>query len=265
MNPGQNTIQESCAGKIPKINIGGTGISDITLEETMDLFDQWILEKIPRQICVTPVNCVVWASQNNTLQKIYNESDLTLCDGVPLIWASSFIGKQKLRGRVTGLDLLPQYMERAYQKRYKVFFLGGAPGVAAEYQQKLEAQYPGMQIVGTYSPPFAQQFSAEENQKIVNLINAAAPDILWVSLTAPKQDYWIAKHLPQLKSTINIGIGAALDVAVGKFSRAPVWMQKNGLEWLYRFMKEPRRLFRRYFLEAPAILPILLKQKFANK
>ena len=100
---------------------------------------------------------------------------------------------------------------------------------------------------------------------MVNLINAAAPDILWVSLTAPKQDYWIAQHLPLLKSTLNIGIGAALDVAVGKFNRAPVWMQKNGLEWLYRFIKEPRRLFRRYFVEAPAILPILLKQKFANK
>jgi N-acetylglucosaminyldiphosphoundecaprenol N-acetyl-beta-D-mannosaminyltransferase len=265
LNPGQKTIQETLAKPIPKINIGGTGISDITLEETMDLFDQWIQEKTPRQVCVTPVNCVVWASQNPSLQKIYNQADLTLCDGVPLIWASRFIGQQKLRGRVTGLDLLPQYMQRAYQKKYKVFFLGAAPGVAAEYQAQLEAQYPGIQVVGVYSPPYAAQFSAEENQKMVDLINAAAPDILWVSLTAPKQDYWIAQHLPKLKSTLNIGIGGALDVAVGKFNRAPVWMQKNGLEWLYRFMKEPRRLFRRYFVEAPAILPILLKQKFANK
>lgn len=265
MNPGQKTIQENPSTKIPKINIGGTGISDITLEETMDLFDQWIQEKTPRQICVTPVNCVVWASQDPSLQTIYNQADLTLCDGVPLIWASAFIGSQKLRGRVTGLDLLPQYMERVHQKQYRVFFLGSAPGVAAEYQAQLEALFPGIQIVGTYSPPYAAQFSEEENQKMVEMINAAAPDILWVSLTAPKQDFWIAQHLSQLKSTINIGIGGALDVAVGRFKRAPIWMQKNGLEWLYRFMKEPRRLFRRYFVEAPAILPILLKQKLANK
>lgn len=265
MNPGQKTIQEKPSRQIPKINIGGTGISDITLEETMELFDQWIQEKTPRQICVTPVNCVVWAHQNKALQNIYNQADLTLCDGVPLIWASSFIGKQKLRGRVTGLDLLPQYIARAHQKNYRMFFLGAAPGVAAQYQAQLEAQYPGIQIVGTYSPPYANEFSAAENQKMVDMVNAAAPDIVWVSLTAPKQDFWIAQHLHQLKSTINIGIGGALDVAVGRFNRAPIWMQKNGLEWLYRFLKEPRRLFRRYFVEAPAILPILLKQKLANK
>jgi N-acetylglucosaminyldiphosphoundecaprenol N-acetyl-beta-D-mannosaminyltransferase len=115
------------------------------------------------------------------------------------------------------------------------------------------------------APPFSKEFSVEENQKIIALINAVKPAILWVSLTAPKQDYWIQQNYQQLNSSINIGIGAALDVAVGKFNRAPIWMQKNGLEWLYRFLKEPKRLFRRYFIEAPAIVPILLKQKFLGK
>lgn len=250
---------------IPKINIGGTGISDITLVETMNLFDAWIKQKEQKRICVTPVNCIVWANKDQQLQQLYNSADLTLCDGVPLIWASRFLGKEILRGRVTGLDLLPQYIERCYQKQFSMFFLGAAEGVALEFKMQLETKYPGIKVVGVYSPPYAKQFSAEENQKMIDSINAAQPDILWVSLTAPKQDYWIEQHYQELTSTINIGIGAALDVAVGKFNRAPVWMQKNGLEWFYRFIKEPKRLFRRYFIEAPAFIPIILKQKFLNK
>lgn len=263
-----NTIQNSHPDLntvIPKINIGGTGISDITLSETMNLFDKWIEQKEQKRICVTPVNCIVWANKDQQLQELYNSADLTLCDGVPLIWASHFLGKETLRGRVTGLDLLPQYIERCYQKQFSMFFLGAAEGVALEFKTQLEARYPGIKVVGVYSPPYAKQFSSAENQKMIDTINAAQPDILWVSLTAPKQDYWIEQHYQELNSTINIGIGAALDVAVGKFNRAPVWMQKNGLEWFYRFIKEPKRLFRRYFIEAPAFIPIILRQKFLNK
>ncbi|HQR94649.1 MAG TPA: WecB/TagA/CpsF family glycosyltransferase [Sediminibacterium sp.] len=250
---------------IPKINIGGIGISDITLEETMDLFDAWIEQKQKKRICVTPVNCVVWANKNESLQQLYNTADLTLCDGVPLIWASKFLGQEKLRGRVTGLDLLPQYIERCYQRNFSMFFLGAAEGVAQRFKEQLEEKYPGIQVVGVYSPPYANEFSGEENQKMIDIINAANPDILWVSLTAPKQDYWIQQNYPQLNSSINIGIGAALDVAVGKFNRAPIWMQKSGLEWFYRFIKEPKRLFRRYFIEAPTFIPIIIKQKILEK
>jgi N-acetylglucosaminyldiphosphoundecaprenol N-acetyl-beta-D-mannosaminyltransferase len=265
LNQVSNHSSSAIHSSISKINIGGTGISDITLEETMDLFDAWILEKQQKRVCVTPVNCVVWANKNKGLQTLYNTADLTLCDGVPLIWASKFLGQEKLRGRVTGLDLLPQYIERCYQQDFSMFFLGAGEGVAQSYKEQLEEKYPGIRVVGVYSPPYAKEFSAEENQKIIALINAAKPAILWVSLTAPKQDYWIQQNYHALNSSINIGIGAALDVAVGKFNRAPVWMQKNGLEWLYRFLKEPKRLFRRYFIEAPAIVPILLKQKFLGK
>ncbi|OYU55989.1 MAG: hypothetical protein CFE25_01725 [Chitinophagaceae bacterium BSSC1] len=250
---------------VPKINIGGTGISDITLDETMDLFDAWILQKQQKRVCVTPVNCIVWANKNEILQTLYNTADLTLCDGVPLIWASKFLGQETLRGRVTGLDLLPQYIERCYQNNFSMFFLGAAEGVAQTFKEQLEKKYPGIQVVGVYSPPYAKEFSAEENQKMIDLINAANPTILWVSLTAPKQDYWIQQNYQQLNSSINIGIGAALDVAVGKFNRAPIWMQKSGLEWFYRFIKEPKRLFRRYFIEAPAFIPIIIKQKYFGK
>lgn len=243
----------------PKLNIGGTGISQVSLTETMDLFDHWIQKGEKKRICVTPVNCVVWANKNKALQQLYNEADLTLCDGVPLIWAAKFLNKGSL-SRVTGLDLLPQYIERSHQKGFTHFFLGAKEGVAALLKKQSEERYPGIQISGVYAPPFAATFSEEENEKMIAMINAVKPDILWVSLTAPKQDYWIREHLHRLDVHIAIGVGGAFEVAAGLIDRAPLWMQKNGLEWFYRFYKEPRRLFRRYLVEAPAFIPIVMKQ-----
>ncbi len=245
----------------PKINIGGTGISQVSLEETMQLFDQWIERKEKRRVCVTPVNCVVWAHKNPVLQELYNSADLTLCDGVPLIWASKFLGKETLQHRVTGLDLLPAYIERCYQKGYRQFFMGAREGVGELLRKQSEEQYPGIQICGVYSPPYAEKFSVEENEKMIELINRAQPDILWVSLTAPKQDFWIQEHLHRLDVRVAIGVGGAFEVAAGLIDRAPAFMQKNGLEWLYRFYKEPRRLFKRYIFEAPAFIPIIIRQK----
>lgn len=243
----------------PKINIGGTGISQVSLSETMDLFDRWIQHGEKRRVCVTPVNCIVWANKNSSLQQLYNDADLTLCDGVPLIWAAKLLSKRSLT-RVTGLDLLPKYIERCYQKEHSQFFLGAKEGVAAMLKEQSEKKYPGIKIKGMYSPPFAETFSKEENDKMIALINEVKPDILWVSLTAPKQDYWIKEHLHRLDVRIAIGVGGAFEVAAGLIDRAPLWMQKNGLEWLYRLYKEPRRLFRRYLLEAPAFIPIVIKQ-----
>lgn len=250
---------------VPKINICGTGISNISLEETVSVFDAWIgagttTNGLPKRVCVTPVNCVVWASADPSLKKIYNSADLTLCDGVPLIWASRLLGKGTLKGRVTGLDLLPRFIEQAHQKGHSMFFLGAKEGVATLLKTKCELQYPGIRIAGTYTPPFAEKFSAEENNKMIELVNKANPDILWVSLTAPKQDFWIYEHLDKLQARIIIGVGGAFEVTAGSIKRAPVFMQKSGLEWLYRFMKEPRRLFDRYFIEAPRFIPLLIKQ-----
>lgn len=254
-------MNESAASKV---NIAGTGISNITLNETMDLFDEWIASGSKKRVCVTPVNCVVWASKDATLQALYNSADLTLCDGVPLIWASKFLAKKDseiLRGRVTGLDLLPRYIERCFQKGHSQYFLGAKPGIGQLLQEKSITQYPGINIKGVYTPPFAEIFTMEENEKMIALINEAAPDILWVSLTAPKQERWIAEHFERLNVRIAIGVGGAFEVAAGSIERAPQWMQKNGLEWFYRFYKEPKRLFKRYMIEAPQFIPLLIQQK----
>ncbi len=244
---------------VSRVNICGTEVSNVSLDETMDIFDNWIENGDKRRVCVTPVNCILWANKNEYLQSIYNTSDLTLCDGVPLIWAASFLGKS-LKGRVTGLDLFPLYLERCTIKGYSMFFLGAKEGIAELLKAKSEKQYKGIKILGTYSPPFAERFSEEENKKIMHLINACKPDILWVSLTAPKQDYWIYDNLTYLDIRIAIGVGGAFEVASGSIKRAPLIMQKAGLEWLYRFIKEPKRLFRRYIMEAPLFIPVVFKQ-----
>ncbi|OLY93396.1 N-acetylglucosaminyldiphosphoundecaprenol N-acetyl-beta-D-mannosaminyltransferase [Cnuella takakiae] len=248
----------------PKILIAGTGISNVSLAETMDLFDQWIASGQKKRVCVTPVNCVVWANTDAALRRIYNEADLTLCDGVPLLWSARFLGK-KLKGRVTGLDLLPQYAARAATKGHRMFLLGAKEGVGASLARHLEATNPGTQICGIYVPPMMSRFSAEENDKMIAAVNAAAPDILWVSLTAPKQDFWIAENFHRLNAKVMVGVGGAFEVTAGMIERAPEWMQKAGAEWFYRLQKEPKRMWRRYLVEAPRIVPMLLKQRLGKQ
>ena len=249
--------------RVPKINIASIGISNCDLNDTISIFSDAIREGKKLRVCVTPVNCVEWAQDNLSLRNIYNTADLTLCDGVPLIWMSRFLG-HPLKGRVTGLDLLPAFAKTCYEEGFTMFLLGAKEGVGEELKNYFEKLYHGIRIVGVYSPPFAERFSDEENQKMIDMVNEVKPDILWVSLTAPKQDYWIYEHFDKLQTNIAIGVGGAFEVTAGLIKRSPKWMQKAGLEWLFRFGSEPRRLFRRYFIEAPRIFPPVLKQKFTK-
>ncbi len=235
-------------------------IGRLNLNETMNAFSYWIDRGMKKRVCVTPVNCVLAAREDRALREIYNTSDLNLADGVPLLWASRFLG-EPIHGRVTGLDLLPAFAEVAAQKGYSFFFLGAKEGVAESLKSALTQRLPSLRVVGVYSPPFADEFSKEEDDRIVALINAAKPNILWVSLTAPKQDIWIHKNFSRLDVNVALGVGGAFEVTAGLIARAPVWMQRSGLEWFFRFLQEPRRLFHRYFVEAPLFFPLIMLQK----
>lgn len=241
------------------VNILNTHVSRFNLDETIKFLCDVIEQKGKKRLCVTPVNCLLWARKNSVLQNIYNTSDMNLADGVPLLWASRLL-KNPIRGRVTGLDLLPAFTKVAAAKGYTFFFLGAKEGVASRLAETLQRQYPTLKITGYYSPPFVEKFTDEENIKMINMINGAKPNVLWVSLTAPKQDYWIYEHFKDLDVNIAIGVGGAFEVTAGLINRAPHWMQKNGLEWAYRFLQEPKRLFRRYFIEAPQFIPLVLVQ-----
>ncbi len=244
-----------------KVNILGVNVDRLNLCDSISKMESAILEGEKIRIAVTPVNCILWARKDPSLNIIYNSADMVTADGVPLLWASKWLGKS-IRGRVTGLDLLPEFSKVAAQKGYKFFFLGAGPGVAEKLSRVLKKKYPELKITGTYSPPFSKSFSDEENKKMIELVNKSDADVLWVSLTAPKQDFWIAEHFEKLNVHIAIGVGAAFDVVAGNIKRAPLWMQKAGMEWFFRLIHEPGRLAKRYLVEAPMFIPLVIKQKF---
>ena len=242
------------------VNILSVRISKIGLNDTLNTFKKWIDNGEKKRVCVTPVNCVLWAYKQDLLREVYNTSDMNLADGVPLVWASRFLNNP-IKERVTGLDVLPELARIGNEESYRFFLLGAKDGVAEKLSIFLKTKYPHLNIVGYYSPPFTAKFSDEENQKMVSMINATKPNVLWVSLTAPKQDFWIREHFHKLDVNIAIGVGGAFEVTAGLIKRAPRWMQRYGLEWFYRFIQEPRRLFRRYLIEAPMFIPLILLQK----
>lgn len=208
------------------VSILSVDVSKLNLDQTIEKFIDWIDNHQKKRICVTPVNCILWARKDQHLRKVYNTSDMNLPDGVPLIWASKLLN-DPIFGRVTGLDLLPEFSRIANQKKYTFFFLGGKEGVAESLAGILKKRYPQLMISGTYSPPFADKFSDEENTKMVEMINAVKPNVLWVSLTPPKQDYWIYENFDKLNVNIAIGVGGAFEVTAGLIKRAPLWMQKK--------------------------------------
>jgi len=242
-----------------KVRILQTDVSRYDLSETMEQMSSAIEEGRKLRIAVTPVNCLLWARKNRELNAIYNSADIVTADGVPVVWASRLLSSP-IKGRVTGLDLLPAFSAISARKKFSFFFLGAAEGVAEKLAGKLKNDYPGLDIAGTWSPPYREQFSEEENREMIDRVNSSGADVLWVSLTAPKQDLWIAQHFEKLNVSVAVGVGAAFDVVAGNIQRAPYWMQRNGLEWLYRLLKEPGRLSKRYLVEAPQFIPLIIKQ-----
>ena len=247
-----------------KVDILGTPVSSLTMDELFNDWERVIKEGQKAQACITPVNSILAARATARVQAIYRNADYVLCDGVPVKWASEFLGTP-IKERITGLDVLPKVFPFAAEQNFTVFLLGASPGVAETLKTTMEVKYPSVKIVGTFVPPFRVVFSQEENEQMIEAINAVKPDILLVSLTAPKQDIWIAENLSMLNTHLAIGIGGAFEVAAGMIKRAPMWMQKSGLEWLYRFLQEPKRMFKRYFMEAPVFIPLIIKQRFNTR
>ena len=242
------------------VKILGVPFSNFSSTELFVHLDDGITRGEKRQVCFVPTNSILAARKDEEVMKAYQQADVVMCDGVPVYWASKFLNKP-LKQRYTGFDFFPQFIEHAATKGYTVFLIGAKEGVAENLKLKYQLKFPSIKIAGIYSPPFVKDFSDQENDKMISMINKSDADILFVSLTAPKQDIWIHQHLQQLNIKLAIGIGAAFDAENGKIKRAPLLMQQMGLEWFFRFLQEPRRLFRRYFLEAPSILPLILAER----
>ena len=243
---------------VKRVNVLGVGLSVLDLQTALESMARAIAEKRKGYICITGVHGVSEAQTDPLFRVILNEAFLCTPDGMPMVWMGKFAGHREM-DRVYGPDLMALVCQSSPARGWRHFLYGGGPGVAAELKAKLEERFPGLQIVGTYTPPF-RSLNVEEENALEQMIDSARPDILWVGLSTPKQEKFMAQYLPQLNVTLMIGVGAAFDFHSGKIRQAPRWMQRSGLEWCYRLCSEPRRLWKRYLKNNPMFVARVLCQ-----
>jgi N-acetylglucosaminyldiphosphoundecaprenol N-acetyl-beta-D-mannosaminyltransferase len=243
---------------IPRVDVLGVQVSAVTMDQTLEVLDHWITAGLQRYVCVTGVHGVMESRRDERLRQIHNGAGLVTPDGMPLVWWSHLTGHRQTE-RVYGPDLLLSCCQRSVTTGYRHFFYGGGDGVAEKLVNRLTRRFPGLEVAGTYTPPFRPLTEAED-EEVVHRINEAAPDIVWVGLSTPKQEHWMADHVGRLHAPALIGIGAAFDFHAGLKPQAPRWMQRNGLEWLFRMSTEPRRLGKRYLVNNPAFIWLALQE-----
>ncbi len=238
-----------------RIEMMGCKVDNLSMEETLQTIEGFILSGRPHQHVVVNVDKLVKASRDPELRQIINDCALINADGMPVVWASRLLGKG-LKERVAGVDLFESLMQRSAEKGWRVFLLGAreevVSGVSSIYQNK----YPDLTIAG-YRNGY---WKPEEEAGVVQQVKAAKADLLFVAISSPKKEQFLGKYQEEMQIPFAMGVGGTFDVAVGKVKRAPVWMQKNGLEWFYRFLQEPRRMFRRYFIDDMAFFGLMAKE-----
>jgi N-acetylglucosaminyldiphosphoundecaprenol N-acetyl-beta-D-mannosaminyltransferase len=232
-----------------RVNVLGVGLSAINLDTAVQYVTQALREKQKGYVCVTGVHGVSEAQSDPSFRAILNGAFLNTPDGMPMVWMGRLQGFGYM-GRVYGPDLMLRLCAISAESGFKHFFYGGGPGVAEELKQRLETRFPGLQIVGTYTPPF-RPLNSDEERQLIECVRALQPDMFWVGLSTPKQEKFMAQYCQKLDATLFFGVGAAFDFHAGRVRQAPYWMQRGGLEWLFRLWCEPRRLWKRYFKNNP--------------
>lgn len=228
-------------------------------ERTMDWIDATIAAKGKGYVCVAAVHTVMVCQEDPQLRDAVLRSDLVVPDGQPIVWAMNALG-HKLSSRVYGPELMARHCERSAETGARIFLYGGAnQGALVQLALNLRRRYPGIRIVGGYSPPF-RALTAEEEDAIVSEINASGADIVWVGIGVPKQEKWMAAMRDRLDTPVLIGVGAAFDFHAGRVAQAPDWMQRMGMEWAFRLSREPRRLWKRYAMYNPKFVVGFLRQ-----
>jgi N-acetylglucosaminyldiphosphoundecaprenol N-acetyl-beta-D-mannosaminyltransferase len=236
----------------PRANVLGVGISALNLDSAVQAVVDALERHARGYVCVTGVHGVSEAQSDPSFRQILNEAFLNTPDGVPTVWMGRWQGFAGM-GRVYGPDLMLRILELSPSRGLTHFFYGGGPGVAEALQGRMEAQFPGLRIVGTFSPPF-RPLIAEEEEQLESLVARVKPDFFWVGLSTPKQERFMSRYWQKLDATLFFGVGAAFDFHAGRVRQAPAWMQRNGLEWLFRLGCEPRRLWRRYLKNNPLFI-----------
>jgi N-acetylglucosaminyldiphosphoundecaprenol N-acetyl-beta-D-mannosaminyltransferase len=243
----------------PWANVLGVGVSAIHLSQAVELILTGIREGKRGYITVTGVHGVMEAQSDPELRRIFNSAWMVTPDGMPMTWVGRAQGHRTM-DRVYGPDLMLELFEATRDGKVRHFFYGGDEGVAGKLQEVLTQRFPGVIVCGTYMPPY-RPLTDDEERALENQIREASPHIVWVGLSTPKQERFMAAHLGRLATNFMIGVGAAFDMHSGRKAQAPRWMQRSGLEWFFRLCQEPRRLARRYFV-ANSLFLLRITQQF---
>ena len=245
-------IDESKVQPASRVNVLGVGLSVLNLDLAAEAIGQALEQKRKGYVCVTGVHGVSEAQKDPAFRAILNQAWLNTPDGMPMVWMGRLQGYRAM-GRVYGPDLMLRVCEYTRSRGFTHFLYGGGPGVAQELQRRLEGRFPGLRIVGTFTPPF-RPLNGEETDQLIRQVAALKPDVFWVGLSTPKQEKFMAEYWQKLDATLFLSVGAAFDYHTGRIRRPPRWMQRCGLEWLFRLGCEPRRLWKRYLKNNPAFV-----------
>ena len=243
-----------------KVDIMGCLVDNLTMEETLSRVEEFIRDGKPHQHVVVNVDKIVKCNRDRDLRAIVNGCDLVNADGMPVVWASRLLGKP-LKQRIAGIDLFLRLVDRSEKKGWRPFFLGARENVVSEVIRFFRKKYPLLKIVG-YRNGY---WNSEEESGIVHEIRSAKPDILFVAISSPKKEKFLERYLRDINVPFAMGVGGAFDVVAGLTKRAPLGMQKAGLEWFYRFLKEPKRMFRSYFIDDTYFFWLLAKEILGGK
>ena len=243
--------------KQPLLN---TYVNNVSMAETLDEISRLVEEKKKSYVVAINVDVVMKMEKDEYLKKITDEADLTLVDGKPLVWIAQW-HKHPVKAKISGSDMVLELCKVAAEKGYSIFIIGGADGIAERAKKNLEHYLPSIKIVGTYAPPFGFEKDEVELNKINEMITDEHPDLVIACFGCPKQEKWIYENYEKYDGTVSICAGATVDFLAGNVNRAPKWMADHGFEWLYRFSQEPKRLFKRYFVDDVKILKLIRKYR----
>lgn len=243
------------------VNIFGMDVCAITFDRAVDIVLGWIESGETGRFVVTPnINHLVLYQEDSCFREAYSHASLVLPDGRYVILLSKMLG-QPLSEPINGSDLVPALMQSSEKfGRLSVFLLGAMPGVAEAASRNIQARWPHVRVAGIYSPPMGFDADPIESRKIVERVNDVSPDLLVVGISPPRQEIWVSKYSPQIRASVTICAGATIDFLAGAKPRAPVWVQRSGLEWLHRTLSEPRRLAPRYYTDGLAIMRLLYRE-----
>jgi len=226
------------------VSVLGTHVDALTFEQALERIEAWVREKAKTYVCIAPVSTLVTALDNERYQAVLNNADMVTPDGVPVVWIAHWRGYKDVE-RVCGPDLMWRICTDPCMTHLRHFFLGTTPDTLEQLEGRLKHMNADVNIAGMYAPPFYDK-ACLASEDLVRMVNRAEPDILWVGMGSPKQDFWMQMNREQFDAPVMIGSGAAFDFLSGVKMRAPKWMQRCGLEWFFRLCAEPRRLWRRY-------------------